>query len=1019
MTAVLNANALPARTREQVLVYPNEKIVLHPSHDEFRQVHRKSIDPQWFVYEVCKSRIALPEVKLDYQWHMPACRVDTMDGLGFGWRICDFMFIGPSPILDDVMYQTCLTSGWGRTLREQMKEVGYNGDDCMVTHAMRFPLPSGITSYAQAHKTSNRVYAQADCYACQPRAIITLGADALKVLFGKEAKLDSYRGSVHEWNGIPVIPTCNPAAFSVTTAGIEVFQSELFRAIEVSMHNYVSGCNVMKEGYRICRTAEETEQLEADLVADGAKFLSIDTEFGNSTGREEDNKLRTLQVAWGAGKAALVVLRGPGMTDVHSPEDMLRIKASLVRLLRRPDEVRLEGQHVRVDIEMPHREGIDLDDMLMGAFDTMLARNLLHGACGDESDGLDHIIRSYVPEFGNYWKVVEDWLDTATIPREGLPPLSGRKNLLRFGYAWVPDEVLFLYALLDADATWQAARKIEAELELQPRLKKLYWDVTMPTAVHLMDVERHGIKVDQTRISEIRDVYKPVYEALLQRFRDDTNWPAFNPNSGAQKAAFLFRDAKHRDKKALPEGVIGLNLTPLYNTAKYPVEWDAITAEGEEGKHFPSTKAATIELMWRQMTDKAVTEEEKHDLRLLKNLKHLSVLGKFLSTYLTLQELNEYGFLQDGKNIANNVWRDGRVRGHFHQTSETGRYRCYKPNLQTNPKKQEEAALEVLIDFYFDGMSPKEYKRRTNDDKNPADLIPKDQRIAVKQFKSCYVPEKGFVFIEVDFKTAEICVLAFCSGDETLTRIIEQGRDLHCETACKAFQLPPLAELEGVLQELEMGNPKPYEEWSEKVKKQYEALRTAAKTVVFGLMYGRGAGALAREIGKVTKGVTKEMCQKIIDGFSTLYAKAWAWIQANKASALHNEYVETAFGRRRYFEGISNKSESDKAAAARQASNSPIQGTVADLLAVAGKLLWYYRYKTEIGRKIGYRVILPIHDAFLIECPIEFVEEMKIIIQKAMSDFNIIPGTKKSLGVDITVYPRRWGEKPAEAKKAA
>ncbi len=678
--------------------------------------------------------------------------------------------------------------------------------------------------------------------------------------------------------------------------------------------------------------------------------------------------MRSIQVGWGVGQAAYIKMRGVGMTICHTDAELERIKASVTRMLGHQSN-QLEGFHLRTDVDMPSREGMHFEHKLESGFCAMLARNLLHGSEGDESDGLDHLVRRYVPQFGNYWKDLEDWLDA-----------NGRKDQLRFGYANIPDEIIELYALIDADATWQAIRFVKAELEAKPKLKALFYNISMPTAVHLMDVEKHGLRQDRERVREI--------------------------NSKDQKASFLFSTAVYRDKKDAPEGVKTLSLQPLYNTDKYPREWDKIVADKEDNRHFPSTKATTIELLWQ--LHKEIPE--------LKMLKHLSVLGKFLSTYLTESETNEFGYREDGKKIVNNICADGRVRTHFHQTSATGRYRSFKPNLQTNPKRQEEAALSVFVERYLD-MTIEEYKQRTDDKKREelgVRLIPKELRFDFPAFKTSYVPDEGNVFIEVDFKTAELCVLAYCSGDKVLSEILDSGRDLHSETACRAFKLAQLKQLEEALVELKNGNHKPYRLWNAHIKEHYAALRTAAKTVGFGIMYGRGSMALSREINKTGANVSVEDCETIIKGFSEAYPQAWAWLQANKQSAVENEYVETAFGRFRYFKGISQMREQDQAKVRREASNSPIQGCVADLLAVGGILLHRFRYGTDVGRRIGFKIVLPIHDAFLIEVSKDFVKEMKQIIKMCMSTLNKIPGTDRSLGVDIEVFRHRWGEHDIE-----
>ena len=204
---------------------------------------------------------------------------------------------------------------------------------------------------------------------------------------------------------------------------------------------------------------------------------------------------------------------------------------------------------------------------------------------------------------------------------------------------------------------------------------------------------------------------------------------------------------------------------------------------------------------------------------------------------------------------------------------------------------------------------------------------------------------------------------------------------------------------------------KRYVAWVQQVKAIFNDLRDAAKAVGFGIIYGKSAFSLARDISKTGRVMSVEDCELLIqNGYVKAFPRAWAWLGGNAASAIDRGFVETAFGRRRYFPGIQSMPEKDQKAAQREAKNSPIQGLVADLLAVAGVNLYRMRFKTDIGQKIGFRVVLPIHDAFLVEVRNEYVTEMKAIIKLCMSTLNKIPGTNKSLGVSLEKYPLRWGE---------
>jgi DNA polymerase I-like protein with 3'-5' exonuclease and polymerase domains len=1000
-------------------------VVLDPLHEEYRAARLSALTPEQFMFDVASKIAVLPQKGMSPVQHLPVCTIGRVGSYGFGWGKCAVMIVAPAVTTSDLVSQGCLQGYFGSWLTEQLLRAGVPIEATKVTHAMRFVLPEGMPSYRSSHKSTCAAYVQADCIACMPEVIITLGADALKSLFGKEAKLDTYRGSVHQWRGIPVVPTVSPLVFAKSMAGVEVFQSELARALKVMMKAWQQ-VPEMLPGYRVLSTAQQVEELEQELAAKRVTELTIDTEFGNDVAREEFNYLLSWQCCWAPGEAAHIDLRGEMGSVIHSPEDLARIRAAITRIANR-DGVELSGQHLRVDVEMPLREGMDYQKKLATGFDTMLAHHLLYGGEGDEGQGLDHLTRKYAPEFGAYWYALERWLETASTPLadprgpemvetevgvdengettyemrevERVPVMIDTKGKhLEFGYRNIPLAIRIPYGLKDVDVNFRAMKQIKAELAEEPRIQKLFTDLVMPTSLHLMHVEREGLRIDLDRVRQMRAFYEPIYNELLVDFRKMISWPDFNPNSRDQKTAFLFSTTTFRGKKLAPKDAKVLSLTPLYNTDKYPMDWSAIQEQNKEELHAPSAKATTLDLL-------ATANPGIRELRLL---KHLSVLGKFLSTYLKAEGPNIWGVLTDGKNIANNVYADGRVRGHFYQTSSTGRYRCAKPNMQTNPKKQEEAALDAVVECTRN-MTLKEYRRRTDDRKKADDWIPPDQRVKVFKFKSCYIPRPGHVFIEADFKTAEICILAYASGDPTLIEIIEEGRDLHSETAARAFQLPVLAKLADALTALKAGNKKLYKDWTGIIKEVHEAIRTATKSVVFGIFYGRGARALVAEIAKTGVRITVADCEMIIKGFADAYPVAWAWLNTNKQMAVEKEYVETAFGRRRYFTGVSKQGQREQAAAQREALNAPIQGCVADLLAAAGVMFDRFA-ETPDGQRLGYHTLLPIHDAFLFEVPIEHLKEMKALIKLIMSTLNRIPGTDKSLGVDIEVFRKRWGE---------
>jgi uracil-DNA glycosylase family 4 len=1042
-----------------------DNAALAPEHVEYRNDNYPELDDGQFIEQVCCGGLVLPEIDAGASWHMPACwlgdeakeamlpedrRVQERQRLG--WRPAQYLIILGAPNQLDIQRKRALhpLSDGGGLMRDELRSVGIPLTACVATYVTRFGLPRTVRQYAPKHKRAGLPFLQADIQHVNPDVIIACGADAVKALYGKDAKLDTVRGNVLTYNvngrEIPVIPTVSHLAFLGGYANIEVFRAEMRRAMEIA--NRVHSVKRRITDYRICKTAAEVVALCDEIRAAAPPYIAFDTEFGNDVAREEYNYTLSIQLAWGPGKAAFIQLRKQHQRDsfwvtepfgkakkdgtrkvrtkfivpepdcglpMHSPEDLHTIWSTVQALLL-DKKWKLAAHHLRVDVEQFARNGYPIDERIEDSYDTMLLHHLRYG---DEDQGLDHVVRKYLPEFGAFWMELEEWLSA-----------NQRQKRLKHGYRDIPLPIITPYALQDADATWQVVPKVLADFEDHPGLLELYWSHVAPTSLHLLDVEREGLLVDEAVRAEMHDAYEPVYNELLSRLRGMINWPDFNPGSSDQMVALLFSDYPYRGKKLhkwddgtehlLPKGVRGLHLKPLYNTEKYPKPWELIEEAGETDLHAPSTKAAILDLLYHQ-------NPGMQELRLL---KHLSVVGKFLNSYLRPQELNEFGVPEDGDGFHCNIWRDGRVRTHLNQLTETGRYSSYKANLQTKPKKQEAAAFAALVDYQF-GITVEQYEKRTFDGekddsgawkkgKEPysgADRIELKDRIAVPKFAKCFIARPGYVLIEADFKTAELFVWAYCSGDAKLIQVVDTGRDLHSEVAATAFNLPEAAELPGCIATLNAGDRTAYDNWCELIKHRHGALRVAAKSVNFGVMYGRGAAALMREINKVVKTpVTVQDTQRIIDSLAKGFPVAWRWLVDNSEDAIRNEYIANAFGRRRYFQGANQMGDFEKAAIRREAKNSPIQGCVADLLARAGYKMRRI-LKTLPPGTLDMRILLPVHDAFICEVKLEHVAKAINLLDLCMSKDNPIPGTTHSLGIDIEVLPHSWGDKGANPRK--
>lgn len=1007
------------------------------------------------IEAICNDLVALPEQDIQgMPLHMPvtwlgtssnelALDDETIERLRrdrTGWRKGPrIMLVLPSPTYQDIEVGCALSPSTfaGSFLRQELGKAGIALPDVMATHAVRFALPSSMKSYKSQHQAANAGYVVEDIENCRPEVIIAFGATAIRSVMDKKTKLDSVRGGVETYTfrdgtTCKIVPTCSPMSFYGSHADIDQFRMELARAS--MLLKGVAPPQAEEVDYRVLKTAAEVEALCVELELNPPRRIAFDTEFGNDVAREEYRYTLSIQLAWGKGRAAFVQFRGQEPQDdvtvvkpvldkngvpkikkngepyvkskTYNPgpryirtmpeEEEKRSWAALQRLFLNP-KIQLAGQHLRVDVEEFNRAGFNIDSRIPDGFDTMLVHYLLRG---DDMHGLDWLVRTYAPEYGAYWRELEDWLDKV-----------GRSKALQFGYRNVPPPVLIPYGLKDADATWVIAEKLEAELERFPKLRDLYWNYTSWTSLHLLDVERNGLLVDDDRRMELREAYFPVYTELLDKLRTEINWPEFLPSSKQHVAYLLFNKHVYKDRakgeaEAPPDARL-LSLRPLYNTDKYPKSWDDVVLEGDEATTIPSTESDVFDILLG----------ENPELKALTLLTHISVLSKFLSSYLAPVVKNEFGVPEDGKGFHNNIRSDWRVTTKLSQLTATGRYTSQKTNLQTSPKKQEAALFKALIYHKF-GISQKEYERRAyngDPDKNkpaysgPDRIEPADQ-IVLHKFKTCIIAPEGYSLIEVDFKTAELFVWAYVSGDQNLIEVVASGRDLHSEVAIMSYDLPMKAELPAAIAAFKIGDKAAYKAIVAIVKSKYEALRTAAKSTIFGVMYGRSAGALSRALTSTGTPTTREECQAIIDGIAKSYPVAWKWLKDNAEFAVTNGYIENAFGARRYFPGVESMTEGQRSAVQREAKNSPIQGCVAYLLAQAGINFYKFKYHTEVGKTLDFRILLPIHDAFLIEVKDEHIQSVLKLINLCMSTLNKLPGTEYSLGVDIEVA-KRWGEK--------
>lgn len=241
--------------------------------------------------------------------------------------------------------------------------------------------------------------------------------------------------------------------------------------------------------------------------------------------------------------------------------------------------------------------------------------------------------------------------------------------------------------------------------------------------------------------------------------------------------------------------------------------------------------------------------------------------------------------------------------------------------------------------------------------------IPYRQELG-RKIRKVFVPrDKDYVIVGADYSQIELRILAHMTEDENLIDAYQQGKDIHSMTASKVF---------GVSQD----DVSPL-------------LRTRAKAINFGIIYGLGEYSLAKDIG-----VTRKEAKIYIEEYLGQYPKVKEYMVNIVESAKKFGYVETIFGRRRYLPDISSKNFNIRTFAQRQALNAPIQGTAADIM----KLAMVKIFEALKINNLKSKMVLQVHDEVLIDTYIPEKELVKEIIKNCME--NVIK-LKVPLMVDV------------------
>jgi DNA polymerase-1 len=255
-------------------------------------------------------------------------------------------------------------------------------------------------------------------------------------------------------------------------------------------------------------------------------------------------------------------------------------------------------------------------------------------------------------------------------------------------------------------------------------------------------------------------------------------------------------------------------------------------------------------------------------------------------------------------------------------------------------------------------------------------LEPNLQNIPVRTelgrgIREAFVAREGWVLVDADYSQIELRVLAHMAGDEAMIDAFNSGKDIHLTTAAEVHGISP----EEVTPEM----------------------RSAAKAVNFGIVYGISDYTLARNIH-----VSRAEARDYIDRYFARYPGVKKYLDGAVEAARETGYARTLMGRRRYIPEISSGNYNIRSFGERCAMNSPIQGTAADIIKVA-----MIRVRDTLEAKgLRARLILQVHDELLVEAPREEAAQVEAILRECMES---VVQLRVSLKTDISIG-RNWRE---------
>jgi len=769
--------------------------------------------------------------------------------------------------------------------------VGAKKGDIYKTYTTRCHV---VGSISKRELLACRPYLEEEIRRIQPKAILCIGEAALKHL--TTGTLAKKRGAVEVLNiagmDIPMVCTYDSKFVDANMKYLTVWAKDVLRAYNLSK-GIVSSNSPTAMVY--CDDFDKIRQAvayikEVGLAVFDFETVKIDEDKGTF---HEDFYATALSFTFQAGSGYVIPL-----DHKNSPFTKEEVKEIMYYLQMQVFEnkiIRKVAHNLNFDAHVLRVYGVRLRGRID---DTMLMHHLWDET---KKHGLKEIVEDFMPQYAGY----DD-------------------ELKGFNWADIPLPILCQYAATDTDFTYRILVLLESYLQEDPRLYKIYRNLTMPAFRALWEAEVKGMLIDTQFLSSAIRELDTLIQRQKARLRGNKVVKRFEDHNREEATALAIEEytnklqkwrETHKNKTAT-ETKMEAKLAGLKSGTEIaykginfgsPAQMSNLLYESKAGFRFSSLETGTGKDIIKELPDTSGFVE---------GLLSLRSLEKTQSTYL--------------EGIYKRLDKNNRIHTTFKIAGTTsGRLSSANPNLQNVP--------------------------------NVAKLRDETLIHAVGLIKKCFIVPEGHTMFQYDYAQAELRIIADFANETAMLEVYKNNGDIHSKTG---------SEMLGVA--LADFDPKNIAE--------HKGARSRAKAVNFGLIYDMSASGF-KDYAKNEYGLilTMQEAEATKDLFFNTYPKLLHYHEDYKDKARKFGWVRTLYGRKRRTPDINGDDNFKASLDERVAINSPVQGTAGEFTVFAVALL-----RNRLDPRV--HLVNTIHDSIIFYIPDDLIESAGAVIKDTMEN---------------------------------